>query len=109
MSICTDNERLGVVGCGATYSGQMCHSVARVDWSTHPDGRAHCTFPSVLMADRCWRGSVMRDPAHVVDRKGVAVFRRDDRGVWRYAETGPYNREGTAKHGRKPIEGTVAS
>jgi hypothetical protein len=86
MTVCTDNPRLGLVGCGQTYSGKMCHSVARVPWSSHPDGRAHATFPSNAMADRCWRGDRMHNPAGLVDAKRDAVFRQDARGIWRGAE-----------------------
>lgn len=41
MAICTDNARLGRIGCGASYTGETQHSVAKVSWSTHPDGMAH--------------------------------------------------------------------
>lgn len=89
MSTCTDNPRLGLIGCGQTYSGKMAHSVARVEWSTHPDGRAHATFPSTAMADKCWRGDRMFHPATLAHGKNEATFRQDARGIWRGATPRP--------------------
>lgn len=89
MTACTDNPRLGLIGCGQTYSGKMAHSVAKAPWSSRPDGRAHATFPSALMADKCWKGERMLDPATIVDREGEPLFHVDARGVWRGAGTRP--------------------
>jgi hypothetical protein len=85
MSRCTDNPRAGRTGCGATYTGGMAHSVARVPWSTHPDGRAHITFGTDKASLVCWRGDTMRDPSTITTKDGRNVFAQDERSVWRYA------------------------
>ena len=80
---CVDNPRLGRSGCGATYSGRVQHSVARVPWSTHPDGLAHVTFTGEDASDLCWRGGTMRDPATVRHPKtGELLLEQDERGRW---------------------------
>ena len=77
MATCTDNARLGRTGCGATYSGELQHSVARVPWSRHPDGLAHITA-SLSVIDKCWAkgGREMADPA-------ALGFEQDASGRWR--------------------------
>ena len=58
---CGDNPKLGIIGCGARYSGELQHSVARVPWSSKPDGRAHITLsPSTAKA---WDGRGMPEPS----------------------------------------------
>lgn len=89
MTVCTDNSRLDLTGCGATYNGRQQHSVARVGWSTHPDGRAHVTFTTETAADLCWRGDRMRDPATVTNRKGERLLTLGGRGVWKGAGSPP--------------------
>lgn len=74
MAKCTDNERLGRIGCGQTYYGEMQHSVAKVPWSEFPDGMAHMTARAGLI-DMLWQGNVLRDP------KDFGLV-KDDRGVW---------------------------
>lgn len=64
MATCTDNPRLGLKGCGATYGGELQHSVARCKWSTHPDGRAHLTG-TVNQIDKLWRGETLQHPDDV--------------------------------------------
>jgi hypothetical protein len=77
VSTCTDNPRIGIIGCGQTYGGEMQHSVARVPWSTHPDGLAHITA-RLTNIELCWAkgDSAMADPATV-------GLEPNDRGVWR--------------------------
>lgn len=81
-SVCVDNPRLGLVGCGATYQGRQQHSVARVPWSDQPDGRAHLTFSNERACDFCWRGDTMRHPATVTTKDGEPRLSLDDRGIW---------------------------
>ena len=58
---CRDNPKLGIIGCGARYSGELQHSVARVPWSIQPDGRAHITLsPSTATK---WDRAGMPEPA----------------------------------------------
>ncbi len=59
---CTSNPRLGLIGCGAEYGGERQHSVARVAWSEHDDGRAHITG-ALSTIDALWRGEKMLHPA----------------------------------------------
>lgn len=78
MSVCVDNARLGRAGCGATYGGELQHSVARVPWSRHLDGLSHVTA-SVSVIDKCWdkgRNGIMADPASL-------GFEQDGNGRWR--------------------------
>jgi hypothetical protein len=77
MAKCTDNTRLGRVGCGATYSGEMQHSVARVPWSEHPDGLAHITGRYTTI-DVCWRKAVR---GVMADPKTLDLV-QNERGVW---------------------------
>jgi hypothetical protein len=79
---CVDNPRLNLIGCGATYGGERQHSVARVSWSRHPDGRAHETFSTANLCDVCWQGSTMHDPRTVLRRDGNPALTQDSRGVW---------------------------
>jgi hypothetical protein len=82
MSHCTDNHRLGRIGCGASFSGELQHSVAKVPWSTHSDGMAHITG-RLSTIDLCWRkgtGNVMANPADI-------GLEQDHRGVWRQPMT----------------------
>lgn len=51
MAICGDNPKLGLVGCGATYSGNQQHCVDRCAGTRHADGRCHETFSTVRVAD----------------------------------------------------------
>lgn len=95
MSTCKDNPRAGRIGCGATFNGRQQHAVARVDWSTHADGRAHVTFSNENTADLCWRGETMRDPATLVDKHGKPRLRQDDKGIWRYPGERPDSLRGT--------------
>lgn len=62
MSTCTDNTRLGIIGCGAEYGGERQHCVARAGWSTQPDGRAHITG-ALSTIDSLWRGEKMMHPS----------------------------------------------
>lgn len=87
---CTDNPRLALVGCGATYGGERQHSVARVSWSEHPDGRAHQTFATVRAADMCWHGDTMRDPRTLHRRNGNPVVKQDAAGIWHHWHTEPH-------------------
>ena len=58
---CGDNPKLGIIGCGARYSGELQHSVARVPWSIQPDGRAHITLsPNTA---KKWDGRGMPEPS----------------------------------------------
>lgn len=77
MATCSDNPRLGRVGCGQTFGGEMQHSVARVSWSDHPDGMAHVTG-RLSTIERCWAKGAgeMANPADL-------GFHQDARGVWR--------------------------
>ncbi len=78
MATCSDNPRLGRIGCGQTFGGEMQHSVARVSWSAHPDGMAHVTG-RLSTIDKCWakgKGGEMANPADL-------GFHQDARGVWR--------------------------
>lgn len=83
MSVCTDNTRLGLIGCGAPYTGNAGHSVAEVPWSTHPDGRAHVTFASDEACLACWSAAGMRDPATLRGRDSELLLEQDGRGYWR--------------------------
>ena len=77
MSTCTDSPATGRQGCGATFSGELQHCVARVPWSRHPDGLAHVTA-SLSVIDKCWtkgKGQ-MADPA-------ALGFEQDNNGRWR--------------------------
>lgn len=76
MSECVTNTTLGRVGCGATFTGEMQHCVAKVAWSEHADGMAHITG-RLSSIEKCWKkGGEMVHPASV----GLV---QDDRGVWR--------------------------
>lgn len=78
MSTCGDNPRIGRIGCGASFSGELQHSVAKVPWSTHPDGLAHITG-RLSTIDLCWRkgdGQTMANPADL-------GLEQDTRGIWR--------------------------
>ena len=74
---CSDNHRLGRIGCGQTYGGEMQHSVAKVSWSQHPDGMAHITA-RLSTIEKCWAkgDGEMANPADL-------GFHQDARGVWR--------------------------
>ena len=63
---CTDNPRLGITGCGATYSGEMQHCVAAVSWSEHTDGKAHITA-RLSTLERLWRKNTLANPAETSD------------------------------------------
>lgn len=71
MATCTDNPRLGIIGCGARYTGERQHSIARVAWSEHGDGRAHITG-SVTQIERLWAGDRMRHPSEL-PKSGLVI------------------------------------
>ena len=78
MASCVDNDRLNSQGCGATFSGELQHSTAKVDWSEWEDGRAHITA-SLSVIDKCWAKGTdghMADPA-------TLGFEEDSTGRWR--------------------------
>ena len=78
MATCVDSHRIGRIGCGASFSGELQHSVAKVSWSTHSDGMAHITG-RLSTIDMCWKkgdGKTMANPADI----GLT---QDERGVWR--------------------------
>ena len=78
MARCSDNPRLGRIGCGQEFGGEMQHCVARVDWSEYPDGMAHMTA-RLSTIEKCWAKGVdgrMANPADL----GIE---RNERGVWR--------------------------
>ena len=78
MSRCTDNPRLGRIGCGAEFGGEIQHCVARVPWSTSPDGMAHISA-RLSTIDLLWakgENGVMADPADL----GIEP---NERGYWR--------------------------
>ena len=96
MASCVDNERLGRIGCGTKFSGNQQHSVAKVEWSEHPDGMAHVTFASIEAPEMCWKGDAMRHPASLTHAKTKApLLEMSDRG-WRRA------RPATAGVGQAP-------
>jgi hypothetical protein len=74
MASCVDNPRCGIIGCGATYTGERQHSVARVAWSDSPDGRAHVSG-TVAQIDSLWRDGRMRHP----DELKSGLYLTDDR------------------------------
>lgn len=84
MATCTDNPALGVVGCGATFSGERQHCVARVDWSDHPDGRAHITG-ALSTIDKCWKKGKGDKLAHP-SKCGFVELRP---GYWGQPQTSP--------------------
>lgn len=75
MAKCVDNERIGRIGCGATYFGEMQHCIAKVPWSNHSDGMAHITAPAKVI-DLLWFGDSLRNPIEM-------NLEQDSRGVWR--------------------------
>lgn len=82
MATCVDNPATGRTGCGASFSGQLQHSVAKVPWSTHPDGLAHITG-RLSTIDMCWSkgdGTTMANPADI-------GLEQDSRGIWRQPMT----------------------
>lgn len=74
---CTDNPRLGRVGCGATFGGEMQHCIAKAPWSTHADGMVHITA-KLSTIELLWAKGGSH-PANPVD----LGMTQDDRGVWR--------------------------
>lgn len=74
---CVDNPVLGRIGCGATFGGEMQHCVAKVSWSTHPDGIAHITA-KLSTIDLLWSKGKTEpaDPA-------TLGLHQDDHGTWR--------------------------
>lgn len=83
--ICHDSPRLGIVGCGATYGGEMQRSVATVPWSRYPDGKAHVTG-RLSVIDVCWDkgpGEYADDSKQMAD-PAACGFAQDDRGIWRH-------------------------
>lgn len=96
MAKCVDNTRLGRIGCGQEYSGELQHCVAEVPWSEFSDGRAHVTaYLSTI--DRCWRKGTNNTMANPKDLGYV----QNDKGVWRNPNTGDHwtevNRENNAE------------
>lgn len=79
MSTCSDNHRLGRIGCGQTFGGEMQHCVAKVSWSQHPDGMAHITA-KLSTIEKCWaKGKGTGEMANPAD----IGLHQDARGVWR--------------------------
>lgn len=68
MAVCRSNPRLGRIGCGAEYNGELQHSVAKVKWSEHPDGIAHITARASTI-EILWNrgGEEMANPADQED------------------------------------------
>ncbi len=75
-TFCRDNTATHRQGCGASYSGNQAHCVARAPWSTHPDGLCHETFASPGIADKHWTKLGHVNPFE------VAGLTLDGRGVW---------------------------
>ena len=83
-SKCVDNSRLGRIGCGQEYSGELQHSVAKVSWSEFPDGLAHVTaYLSTI--DRCWS----KGKGEMLNPKDLG-FVQNDKGVWRSPNSGDH-------------------
>lgn len=79
---CTTNRAMGIIGCGATYGGEMQHCVAPADWSQYPDGKAHITG-RLSTIEKCWIAPTKGARAVLVDPETVDGLVQDDRGVWR--------------------------
>lgn len=79
MAKCVDNERLGRIGCGQEYTGELQHSVAKVPWSQYPDGMAHITG-SASTIEKCWHGNTMVHP-------NTMGFTQDAKGIWRQPQS----------------------
>ena len=82
MATCSNNPRLGRVGCGQTFGGEMQHSVARVSWSTHPDGMAHITG-RLSTIEACWSQGLGKNGNGEMANPVDLGFHQDARGVWR--------------------------
>lgn len=78
MSTCTNNPRLGIIGCAQRYGGELQHSVALVSWSEHPDSRAHVTA-SLSVIDRCWT----KGRGQLADPATIGLTQRDGSQQWR--------------------------
>jgi hypothetical protein len=76
--ICSDNPATGRIGCGATGSGETQHCVAKVTWSTQPDGRAHISA-RLSTIDFLWAKGTDGQMANPADY-GITP---DSRGYWR--------------------------
>lgn len=79
MSTCTDNHRLGRQSCGATFSGETQHCVAKVSWSKHPDGMAHISACDSLIR-QLWRLGDQVEPIDPSTRPDL--FKLNDQGRW---------------------------
>ena len=86
MATCSDNSTVGITGCGASYGGELQHSVARCSWSTHPDGRAHITG-TVNQIDYLWKGDRIRHPDETTGAKALHLVDGRLRGL---APDGPH-------------------
>lgn len=82
MATCVDNPRLGRIGCGQTFSGEMQHSVAKVTWSEHADGMAHITA-RLGTIEACWARGLGKNGKGEMAHPATLGFHQDDRGVWR--------------------------
>ena len=78
MAKCSENTRLGRIGCGAEYGGELQHCVAKVPWSKYPDGRAHVTG-RVSTIDAMWDKGPGTYPA---DPTTVAELKLNEFGYW---------------------------
>ena len=78
MSRCADNPATGRIGCGQTFGGESQHCVARVPWSTHPDGRAHVTA-SLSTIEYMWTKG---DGTHPADPSTLG-YEPNANGRWR--------------------------
>ena len=81
MTTCSDNHRLGRIGCGQTFGGEMQHSVAKVSWSTHPDGMAHITG-KLSTIEKCWAKGNKLGLGEMANPADIGLH-QDARGVWR--------------------------
>lgn len=79
---CVDNPVLGIVGCGASFGGEMQHCVAPAGWSQHADGKAHITG-RLSTIEKCWIAPTKGARAVLVDPATIPGLIEDGRGVWR--------------------------
>jgi hypothetical protein len=78
MAKCSNNTRLGRIGCGAEYNGELQHCVAKAPWSEHPDGRAHVTGRSSTI-EAMWDKSPGEYPADPTTVEGLQL---NEHGYW---------------------------
>lgn len=93
MARCTDNPATGRQACGAEFGGELQHCVAKVSWSTHPDGLAHITAVDSTIA-KMWMKGKGGEPVHPAALGYVLT----ERGVWRMPSDGSWveRRKGAA-------------